>query len=236
MLKRKCIFGVLLCAILLAFTNQVFAGSKEAPKKIRVKDKSIQISVSGVIQTVKCTPAPTGPNSWSGGSYVANWAACPNDITVEMWRYASGNKWSKKILNGTGVFLKDDGNENGAEIASIYTNEPIIGVVQLRGENEFGTTAAVISGAFATVVSNKSEYDADDWYNATGTNYSLPDGILAAGAVDVPWGNPIPVSEEQWIKVTFQSNGVSDILAYIPEPATLMLMAFGGLTLLKKRK
>jgi hypothetical protein len=156
----------------------------------------------------------------------------PGDIELDMTKPDSGS-WNKKVEDGK--FLNDQGEVMGTTMGSLYPSYGT-GTASILGEYA-GTTDIAVTGVTVTVVSDRSLLNLENWWQATGTTYTLPDGVLAAGSVDVPWGS-VNYEAGQGLLITAQFDGATDYMGYnlVPEPTTLSLLALGSLALLRKRK
>ncbi|MCC7409080.1 MAG: hypothetical protein IT442_13510 [Phycisphaeraceae bacterium] len=203
----------------------------------------LHISAGGVITSVTTDP-PTdsqtlhqdligNANSWSGA-----WNSPPKPqggkvkLTIKAADSIKGTILVQKTT--TGALTEPTSYDDDIPVGYTQTHgDPMI---ELFFANH-GDQPVSVTNITLTVLTDLSLLESDAWETAVGTDYSFPDGMVAADSV-VSW-NADPISwisadATDWIRVSADIDGettLSATLVKVPEPTALTLLAIGGLAL-----
>lgn len=197
--------------------------------------KDLHTAVGGQITKASTTPAPDAEQT-NGGNYDCAWntaLAAGATVTVELERNGQG-KWGSYWWTYDGKLGGPGGPPAGA-LASLNLGDSGLGNL-IYADNEWGTGNLFITNIVATIENSLDEYDSPNWEVAIGSDVPLPDIALTPGQSQVPFA-PISFGANQWLKIQADFNGETQTFGYtqVPEPASLVLLALGGVTALRRR-
>jgi len=108
------------------------------------------------------------------------------------------------------------------------------GTISILGQNLFGSGDVSVTDITMTLL--KGPYPAGDLPSLlgdSGTDYSLSDGLLAAGSQDVPFGSPFTLPSGDWLRISADYNGAEAVATFsIPDSGSAgVYLAFSSLLL-----
>lgn len=232
---------VLWCAVISGFglaTQDAYAGGK-SKKKWKLNPpagvKDMHVSVGGTITKSTVTPAPDGGEQSNLGSYDCAWnsaMAGTETVEIELERNGQG-KWGSYWWTYDGKLGAPGGLPSGA-LASLNLGDTNSSGL-IYADNQWGAGPLNITNVTATIEHSLDDYDSPDWEQTIGTDIPLPDISLAAGQTQIPL-SPISFDSNQWLKITADFNGQTQVFGYtqVPEPASLALLACGAIAAIRR--
>lgn len=222
-------------AMSAATSGQAQEGKKKFMIPLNADTRDVHFENKTPITGVTVTPAPDSSQAQGTNRRSLGWNTAPGAGKREFEVTRDGNgAWKLKFwLTTDGITTTFPSTPPTGQLAALFVaiND---GLVSVFGENDGPSDVFVTNVSAALVVDLDSFFD-PNWSDATGANVFLPDLLLPAGSDMLLFGDPFPLDDASWIKLTADFDGDEQVYGEtvaVPEPSTLALFSIAVLGLL----